>query len=1140
MGLREPAPGEQARQRRHQPALARRVPHQRRGGEHARVRGRRSPASRASRWSRTRRRSAGSGDESRNGPARGGLTDVVPRHVFVTGGTGYLGRRLIPALLARGHEVRALVRPGSESGFPAAATSSPATRSTRRLRSAVPPADTFVQLVGTPHPSPRKARSSSRVDLASVRARPRRGRRRRVRHFVYVSVAQPAPVMQAYSPCARKARRARVAAGLARHDPAALVRAGPRTSLGGHGLTPLYWMAERLPATRDTARRLGLVTLEQMVAALIYAVESPPHATRIVEAPRHPARHVVRRTQPRSQQHHRIADRRPRARVAVGVPLVAAEHHHVARPSRDCSPATASRISPDSQVRYSRVPGMWGTPGMRPPAGISMRSITTPGMGSGSSLRTTPSPCLCVGAARSRVEAREAARGGRQLLERHLQGQGHLVQHGQRRVGRARLEVAPGGARDAGELRHLLLGQAARLPQLPDVAARRTGQVVVACPEVSAPPMHWQYCSSCWRGAAVSSSREEDEHADRGTAALITGGSRGPGRGAGRGPWPREGARVVLVARGQRSAGRGSWRRSARQGGEAHGLAADVGDKEDIHRIAGAAAALVGPDRPPGPQREHAGAHAAAPRCSTRSARTSARCSTSTWSGRSGSPRASLGGMVAARPRARPARQLGRGRDGYPGWGAYGVSKAALDHLGADLGRRAAKAPASASSPSTPGEMDTAMHAEAMPEADPRRSPIPPRWRAACWPSSAPRSDPHGPRVEPRAGRRRGRSRRRARPSRRCAGERRAPGRGRSRSGPPARTSTPRRERWPIARCATCPRCLRCRRPPGRERRGHAARLAARAHARAGRRSSCGWPGASGGRHLDRRSLFGAGDWRTRTEDRPPPPPSLPAGDPRLRHPGVRAAVPRRRGDRPTSRRAWSRSRFDRQGRRALVRALPRAAGPCSTRTCARRSPSGTCRPPTPSRPWAAELPSAGRPLTWRVLARARAGAASAWPRSPTPRASPPPATRRSTPRLPLPERFEIPRGDGGGGGARAGRAGPRASPWGPRSSARSRAPRRRAAGACRGRGRTDLRHRRQLPAARRRRPPHRRARARREPLRPAPGLRARARSCGAPSPTPSTRATSPTSSATPASSCRARSDPHEPVSRSSLGGEAA
>src|SRR5437773_9031680 len=38
--------------------------------------------------------------------------------VFITGGTGYMGRRLIVDLLARRHLVRALVRPGSEGKLP--------------------------------------------------------------------------------------------------------------------------------------------------------------------------------------------------------------------------------------------------------------------------------------------------------------------------------------------------------------------------------------------------------------------------------------------------------------------------------------------------------------------------------------------------------------------------------------------------------------------------------------------------------------------------------------------------------------------------------------------------------------------------------------------------------------------------------------------------------------------------------------------------------------------------------------------------------------------------------------------------------------------------------------------------------------
>ena len=39
--------------------------------------------------------------------------------VFVTGGSGYMGQRLIARLLDRGHEVRALVRAGSEKKLPA-------------------------------------------------------------------------------------------------------------------------------------------------------------------------------------------------------------------------------------------------------------------------------------------------------------------------------------------------------------------------------------------------------------------------------------------------------------------------------------------------------------------------------------------------------------------------------------------------------------------------------------------------------------------------------------------------------------------------------------------------------------------------------------------------------------------------------------------------------------------------------------------------------------------------------------------------------------------------------------------------------------------------------------------------------------
>ena len=79
----------------------------------------------------------------------------------------------------------------------------------------------------------------------------------------------------------------------------------------------------------------------------------------------------------------------------------------------------------------------------------------------------------------------------------------------------------------------------------------------------------------------------------KGAGTLITGGSRGLGAALGR-ELARRGARVVLVARGA-----GDLERAAEEvrvaGGEAHALVADVGDKEAVYAIAGAASALVGP-----------------------------------------------------------------------------------------------------------------------------------------------------------------------------------------------------------------------------------------------------------------------------------------------------------------------------------------------------------------------------------------------------------------------------------------------------------------------------------------------------------------------------------------------------------------
>lgn len=209
----------------------------------------------------------------------------APAPVFVTGGTGYLGRRLVSALLARGHTVRALARPGSLGRLPPGCE--PVTGDALHgltWAGAIAPARTLVHLVGVPHPSPAKAQDFLRVDLASVDAAVAAAMVAGIHHFIYVSVAHPAPVMQAYVAARQRAEQIIRSSGMA----ATFLR--PWYVLGpGHrwpaALLPMYWLLGMWPGTRESARRLGLVTIGQMIAALVHAVEDPVDGVRVIDVP---------------------------------------------------------------------------------------------------------------------------------------------------------------------------------------------------------------------------------------------------------------------------------------------------------------------------------------------------------------------------------------------------------------------------------------------------------------------------------------------------------------------------------------------------------------------------------------------------------------------------------------------------------------------------------------------------------------------------------------------------------------------------------------------------------------------------------------------------------------------------------------
>jgi uncharacterized protein YbjT (DUF2867 family) len=208
----------------------------------------------------------------------------VKRDVFVTGGTGYLGRPLIEALLARGHTVRALTREAS--------TGSPPDGSVIIKGNAldpagwmgqVAPADTFVHLVGTPHPNPAKAAQFQSVDLASIRAAVQAATSASVRHFVYVSVAHPAPVMHAFIEVRKQGEVLIKASGIG----ATILR--PWYVLGpghrwAHLLQPLYAVARLIPSMRASAERLALLPRQAVIDTLVRSVESPPGGVRVIEA----------------------------------------------------------------------------------------------------------------------------------------------------------------------------------------------------------------------------------------------------------------------------------------------------------------------------------------------------------------------------------------------------------------------------------------------------------------------------------------------------------------------------------------------------------------------------------------------------------------------------------------------------------------------------------------------------------------------------------------------------------------------------------------------------------------------------------------------------------------------------------------
>jgi NAD(P)-dependent dehydrogenase (short-subunit alcohol dehydrogenase family) len=200
-----------------------------------------------------------------------------------------------------------------------------------------------------------------------------------------------------------------------------------------------------------------------------------------------------------------------------------------------------------------------------------------------------------------------------------------------------------------------------------------------------------------------------------GKVTLITGGSRGLGRALAM-RLAAEGAKVVLVAR-DRDSLENAVADVRRTGGIAFGVAADVGEKESVYPAAGQAAALAGPvdilinnasTLGPVPLRLLADTD-----CEDLE-----RVLQVNTVGPFRLIKAVAGSMLLRQNGVVVNISSDAAVEAYSGWGVYSASKAALDHLTRVAAVELAGTGVRLFSVD-PGEMDTRMHADAVPAADP-------------------------------------------------------------------------------------------------------------------------------------------------------------------------------------------------------------------------------------------------------------------------------------------------------------------------------------------------------------------------------------------------------------------------------------
>ena len=201
---------------------------------------------------------------------------------------------------------------------------------------------------------------------------------------------------------------------------------------------------------------------------------------------------------------------------------------------------------------------------------------------------------------------------------------------------------------------------------------------------------------------------------DQNLRVAVTGGTSGLGLALLR-EWRRRGARVAFVARTPRSVA------DVAQAHQAHGIVGDVARKEDIHPIALQITAALGGLDVLVNNASSLGPTPLALLADTECEQFELALATNVL-GPFRLTRALLGALSASAREGRGAVVLNVSSDAainaYAQWGAYGASKAALRHMSGIWGEELAAEGVRFLS-LDPGDMDTPLHALAVPDADP-------------------------------------------------------------------------------------------------------------------------------------------------------------------------------------------------------------------------------------------------------------------------------------------------------------------------------------------------------------------------------------------------------------------------------------